>query len=265
MMSAANGEGLLMPVDDWTRVDAGIFHDFHHDWITMLKRTLNGGLLPEGYYALAKQIAGGLGRGVLTLDLTGTGRGEPRTNGPSAPAPTDPGGIALATSPPKARFTAAAEMDPYARKRNRIVIRHVSGHRVVAMIEIVSPGNKASRQALRSFVDKAIEVIDKGIHLLVVDLFPPGPRDPQGIHAAIWSEIEDHDFRLAADKPLTLATYSAGLLKRAFIEPVAVGDALPEMAVFLEPEQYINVPMEPTYQAAYEGLPRYYRNILEGK
>jgi len=45
-----------MPVHDWTGVPAGIFHDFHHDWITMLKRALNAGRLPSGYYALAEQI-----------------------------------------------------------------------------------------------------------------------------------------------------------------------------------------------------------------
>ena len=30
-----------MPIHDWTRVDAGIFHAFHHDWITEIARALN--------------------------------------------------------------------------------------------------------------------------------------------------------------------------------------------------------------------------------
>ncbi len=56
-----------MPIHDWTRVDAGIFHDFHHSWIEEIKRALNRGLLPGVYYALAEQITGNLGPGVLTL------------------------------------------------------------------------------------------------------------------------------------------------------------------------------------------------------
>ena len=48
------------------------------------------------------------------------------------------------------------------------------------MIEIVSPGNKSSRNAMRSFVEKAAELLDKRVHLLIIDLLPPGPRDPQG-------------------------------------------------------------------------------------
>lgn len=33
-----------MPVHDWTRVEAGIFHDFHTAWIPELRRALNGSL-----------------------------------------------------------------------------------------------------------------------------------------------------------------------------------------------------------------------------
>ena len=49
--------GISMPVHDWTRVDAGIFHAFHHGWITDIGRALNRGLLPQHYYALPEQIA----------------------------------------------------------------------------------------------------------------------------------------------------------------------------------------------------------------
>lgn len=37
-----------MPMHDWTRVEAGIFHAFHHRWISALSDTLNGGTLPAG-------------------------------------------------------------------------------------------------------------------------------------------------------------------------------------------------------------------------
>ena len=35
-----------MPIHDWNRVEAGIFHSFHNAWITHLGEALNGGLLP---------------------------------------------------------------------------------------------------------------------------------------------------------------------------------------------------------------------------
>jgi hypothetical protein len=248
-----------MPIHDWTRVTAGTWHDFHLAWIAELRNALNGGILPADYYAQAEQIAGPLGPDVLTLQMPDSLDG--------APDPSGPGGgvaVALRTAAPRMRFTAEAEMTEYALKRRTLVLRHASGERIVALLEIVSPGNKASRYALRAFVDKAVEALYRGYHLVVVDLFPPGPRDPNGIHGAIWSEFSDSSFVQPADEPLTLASYSAGPRKLAFIEPTAVGRTLIDVPLFLEPEAYVNVPLERTYQAAYRGVPRRWQRVLEG-
>ncbi len=251
-----------MPIHDWTRVEAGIFHDFHLEWISTLKRALNSGLLPSGFYAMAEQIAGGLHPDVLTLGQGQTSTEPPGQNGVGTKSESN-GGLAVATSPPRVRFVMTAEDEAYARKTRAIAIRHASDDRVVALIEIVSPGNKSSRHGLKSFVAKAVEFLNAGIHLLVLDLFPPGPRDPQGIHGAIWSEIRAHEFTLPADKPLTLAAYTGGIPKKAYIEPVAVGDVLPEMPLFLEPEIYVPLPLEPAYLSAFEAVPARWRAVLE--
>jgi hypothetical protein len=244
-----------MPVHDWTRVSAGIFHDFHHGWIEEIKRALNRGLLPADYYALAEQIAGGLGPDVLTLQ-------GPTANGPPQP-PARGGTVALATAPPKVWHRAKTEIDLYAAKAKVIAIRHASNHRVVAIVEIVSPGNKSTRQAVRHFVEKAEELLRKEVHLLVVDLFPPSARDPQGIHKAIWDEFMDNDFALPPDKPLTLAAYIGGPIPETFVNVTAVGLTLPEMPLFLNPDEYVPVPLEATYQAAWEAVPAFWRNVLE--
>ena len=131
------------------------------------------------------------------------------------------------------------------------------------MIEILSPGNKSSRNAFRAFVNKACELLEHRIHLLLVDPFPPGRRDPNGIHAAIWSEVEDDPFVLSADKPLTLAAYESDLITRAYVETVAVGDVLPDMPLFLEPDGCVKVPLEATYQTAFAVMPRRWRNELQ--
>jgi hypothetical protein len=190
-----------VPVHDWTRVDAGIFHAFHHDWITEIAGTLNRGLLPADYYALPEQLASGLG---------------------------------------------------YAAKAKAVVVRHVSNHHVVAMVEVVSPGN--NQNGLNAFVRKACEGLAAGIHLLILDLFPPGPRDPLGIHGAVWGDDCGPDYAPSADKPLTCVAYIGGAGAEASLEPVAVGDTLPEMPLFLTPEMYIPVPLEASYQMAWDGM-----------
>jgi hypothetical protein len=162
-----------MPIHDWTRVDAGLLHDFHQDWTSELRRSLNAGRLPPGFFALTDQQTGGPIPDVLAVHQR-----------PSQPSSHERGGgLAVATAPPKARFVDTLEEDTYARRANRIRIQHRHGH-IVAVIEIVSPGNKNSVNGLRAFVRKAADLIRQGIHLLIVDLFPPSERDPQGIHNA---------------------------------------------------------------------------------
>lgn len=241
-----------MPVHDWTRVAAGIFHAFHHDWITEMARTLNGGLLPDDYYALPEQQAAGFGPDVLALQ-------SPTVNENEAAGGT----ATLMRTRPQSQFSAETDAEFYRRKKSSIVVRHVSGDRIVAMFEVVSPGNKASRHAVRAFVEKACELLEHRIHLLIVDPFPPGPRDPNGVHAAIWAEVEDETFVLPQDKPLTRAAYECGLTTRVHINTVAVGDPLPDMPLYLERDGHVLVPLEATYQTAFAGMPRRWRMVLE--
>ena len=101
------------------------------------------------------------------------------------------------------------------------------------------------------------------MNLLIIDLFPPSSRDPEGIHKVIWDQVADEPFALPKDMPLTLAAYSAGYPTTAYIEPVAVGDSLPDMALFLTPDHYVPTPLEETYRAAWAVFPRALKPELE--
>ncbi len=238
-----------MPIHDWTRVRANRFHAFHQGWLTRIQDALNGGVLPDGFTALAEQVAGGPAPDVVTLSLPG-------------PLTGAPGGVVLADAPVHTRVRAEAEAAVYARKANRVVVTHPDGV-VVAVIEIVSPGNKDSRHAARSFARKAAEFLFAGVHLLIVDLFPPSRRDPQGSHKLIWDRLRDEPFELPADKPLTVAAYAAGVPIRAYVEPVAVGDALPDLPVFLTPDRYVSCPLNATYEQSWAVFPKPLKGPLE--
>jgi hypothetical protein len=226
-----------------------------------LQKALNSGILPNGYYALAEQIAGSVGPDVLTLQGNGFGAGEP----PVADSGSSGGTLTLVHTPPQTRFTTPLSIPDYVARRRTLVIHHVSGDRVVALLEIVSPGNKASNHAFRAFVEKDTGVLARGYHLLVIDLHPPTPRDPQGIHAAIVEDLGGPSFTPPADKPLTVASYEASAPGGvAYVDTLAVGDPLPDAALFLEPGGHVRVPLEATYAEAYRGLPLRWRRVLEG-
>jgi hypothetical protein len=186
-----------LPIHDWTRVDASLFHTFRHRWQGALCDALNAGALPEQHFALIEASRGA----------------------------------------------------------DRIAVRHHRHDRTVAVVEVLSPEDKASDRALRGFVDAMAPLILGHVHVLVIDLFPPGRYDPHGIHKAIWDHLEEEDFELPADKRLTVAAYDSGPLPVTYVEPVAVGDILPEMPLFLEPGSYVPTPLESSYQAAWDRFP----------
>jgi Protein of unknown function (DUF4058) len=252
-----------MPVHDWSRVDAGIFHDFHHSWIEHVKGLLNSGALPPDHYALAEQQTSHFGPDVLTLQYKSARDTDQEAREQLGyDARSNGGGVIV--SRPKARLAGETDLEFYRRKQNVVAVRHVSGDRLVAIVEIVSPGNKSSQTVFRKFVDKAVDLLSQDIHLLILDLIPTTRRDPNGIHGAIWEALTDEEYKAPADKPLTLAAYEAEMGVRAFVEPVAVGDQLPEMPLFLKPGGHVPVALESTYQSAWEAVPRRWRSVIEG-
>jgi len=244
-----------MPIHDWTRVGAGTWHDFHLAWISELRSSLNGGLLPADYYALAEQFIGPFGPDVLTLQEVV--REDRAIDSPS-------GGVAVKAQPPSTRLTVQADYTDELPRQRTLSIRHASDDRIVALVELLSPGNKSTQHAVEVFVDKAIATLCRGYHLLIIDLFPPTVRDPNGIHGEIWKVLDKDTFRLSPAEPLLQAAYSAGPTKTAYVEPTAVGQKLIDMPLFLTAERYVPVPLQATYDRAYAGLPQRWKRVLEG-
>jgi hypothetical protein len=174
----------------------------------------------------------------------------------------------VAVSPPSAQLI--TRPDPGrkprrpARRGRHLVIRHISGHQVVALIEVVSPSNKDRKQHVRDLAEKVVRSLEAGVHVLLLDLLPPGPHDPGGLHGAVWAYFDSAAYQPPGDSPLTLVSYVwDGAEPEAYIEPIATGRPLPDRPLFLTAHRYVNVPLEATYQAAYRGMPQFWREILE--
>jgi hypothetical protein len=241
-----------MPIHDWTRVPSGLFHDFHQTWTIHIKVALNAGVLPKGLSALVEQRTGTKEPDVLAIESWARTR---RTHA------ADPGGL-LTLERPNTTFTDRTTKEIYAERANRIAVKHHLG-RTVAVIEILSPGNKDTRSAIRDFVEKTIDFLRAGVHVLLVDLFPPTPRDPQGVHRLIWDEIGEKPFALPADKDRVLASYETGGEKAAYVEVIGVGNVLPAMPLFVAEGMHVKVPLEATYQTAWAACPEAMREAVE--
>ncbi len=247
-----------MPMHDWTKVEAGIYHDFHTLWIVEIRNALNRGLLPPEYYALVEQnITGALGVGPDILTLRPPPK--PKRDNPFANRDDDEGGVATALAP-----TAVASKPRPQPTAKYVAVRHVSTHDVVALVELLSPGNESNARDYFQLVAKLGGALRHGLHLVVLDPFPPTSRDRNGIHAAIWKDVGGKPpYVLPAGKPLTLAAYANNEDKlRAYVQPVAVGDVLPSLPLFYTPHRHVTLPLEATYTAAWDSVPATWQQAL---
>ena len=240
-----------MPLHDWTRVNSGLFHHFHQGWCVEISRVLNRGKLQTEFSALVEQKSGSKEADVLAIEEKYPYRGEP-----------DTGGTAVLERP-KTKLVHRSDRDYYAEKASRVAIHHRLG-KVVAFIEIVSPGNKHDELSFERFVEKIVEAIRQRIHVMVIDLFPPTSRDPLGIHKAIWDHFEaDEPFEDPNGQDRILASYEADGTNTAFIEPLGVGERLPEMPLFISPGAHVLVPLEETYANAWSDTPGAVQRLVE--
>lgn len=224
-----------MPLHDWTKVPSGLFHDFHQTWSIYLKMALNDGLLPSGLSALVEQRSGPREADVLAVESRADWQ--------------DSGGL-LTMEKPKTRFVFKTDNDYYTQKANRVVIKHHLG-KTVAIIEIVSPGNKDSQSAIRSFVQETVDFLRAGIHVLVIDLFPPTIRDPNGLHQLIWDEMYEEPLDAIDSDDRVLASFQASDSCIAYVDTVTVGDELPSMPLFIVDDLHVKVPLACTYQSSW--------------
>jgi hypothetical protein len=152
-----------MPIHDRTIAPSAYFHHFHQNWSVAICTALNAGRLPKGIFALVEQHSGALVPDVLALEMRPLQERDWSTRR---------GANTLLTDPPKTRFISrTAEEEVYAAKANRIALHR--DDETIAVIEIVSPGNKSSVFALQQFANKSFEFLQRGINLLIVDLSPP--------------------------------------------------------------------------------------------
>jgi hypothetical protein len=243
-----------MPMHDWSKVEPSKYHAMHYEWISQILKLLNSGLLPEEFYALPETRFGKREGDAVTLQIDEINEElwDQRVEKQQIQS--------AAILAPRTSTVSLKDHEHYGRKTNRIAIRN-ERERIVAVIELVSSGNKSSRAEIKKFITKAHKLLEKDIHLLVIDPFPPTKRDPDGLHPLIWEDCTSEAFHLPLNKKLSAAAYDSEEMT-AYVEPFAVGDELPTMPLFLASPYYINLPLETAYMRSWNELPTALQKIV---
>jgi hypothetical protein len=239
-----------VPIHDWTRSDEAAFHDFELGWGCKLSARLNQDVLPPTFFAMTETIDLRPPADLCRLE-------EP--DEVTSHRNREDGLIDAEECPPPGTRKVCDQRRQYA---TRIVSVRDDLRQPTAAILFVTGQDKDTPYRLDALEQFAVGAVTRGIHLLVVDLFPPSKRDPQGVHKLIWDRIRDEPFELPPDKQLTLAAYSAGSTITGYVEPIGVGDTLPDMPIFLTAERYVPCPLEATYQASWDAFPKALRGPL---
>ncbi len=220
-----------------------------------MKQALNGGLLPEGYYAHAERHMGRFESDLLTLAAP-TVRGTPSNGHTAGRMPK--GGVAVAARPPMAAklLTAAPS------RRSTVAVRVVGTHRLVALVEIASASNKDRADSVTAYVNKAKSALEHRVNVVHLDLLPPTKFTPMGLGGAIWSALEGDDYPFSQDRPLAADAFRSGDVFDLYANPLAVGGELPDIPLFLDDERYIDLPLSSTYLTAFQSIAGSDRELL---
>jgi hypothetical protein len=219
--------------------------------------------LSRDFYAMSEQRTGDFSPDILTLQWDDA---EERSGDERALfSSDDSGGVASMTkADPVVRRSGKIDFEWTTRKQKQIAIRHITKNRLVAIVEIVSPGNKHSRSAVDDFCSKVCSYLEIGVHVSFVDPFASTNRDPGGLHAEIWERLSGERDELTDDEPLSVVAYDAAPRGyRFFLEPFAFGQPCPPMPIFLGTEGNITIPLAETYEFAWQAFPQRLKRRLE--
>jgi hypothetical protein len=226
---------------------------FHARWATAIADDLNR-RLPRRFLAEAPFSLGKFASADVAEIDEEHGHVHGASNG--APYGETNGGVAVAAkpvvyTPPKPDATFSADFPPEVIVEIRDLQRT---RKVLAVIEIVSPGNKDDDNARLAFGGKCLSYLANGIGLLVLDIVTLGSENLHNVMMQLAHQ-ERHGFE---GNPQTYAaSYRPGVRKREDIVdvwrwPLSVGEKLPAVPLALSGVGCIELDLEATYSEACE-------------
>jgi hypothetical protein len=232
-----------MPLRDHFRspvTDTHSWDEVHGGWPMEIVRVLNP-ILPAGFRAAPSVHLGSpFEVDVSTYDLD--------TRDPDVIP--DSGGTATQTSLAPT-FTVAADLADQDEYEIRVYDAQ-RGRQLVAAIEIVSPSNKDRPETRELFVGKVAAMLQQGVCVSLVDLVTVRRANLYADLVTLFGHI---DPQLAPTPPHLYAVTlrgrrppRGGFRLDAWFYPMAVGEPLPTLPIWLTDDLRVMLPLESSYQ-----------------
>ncbi len=233
--------------------DQAQWRAFHGQWPAMIVIELNK-RLPAQYVARPQVQMGSNFEIDLAAHTTQSSSSWMQSQG--TPDEDDGGGVATAVwAPPRptlAIATGLPEQDEY-----EVEIFESDMMRLVAAIEIVSPGNKDRPENRRAFAGKCASLLRQGVSVSIVDLVTVRNAN---LYGDLLDLIGQSDPSLAPAPP---ALYTAACrwhqIKRSWrletwVQVMEVGKPLPTLPLWLSPDLAVPLNLELSYLETFGAL-----------
>jgi hypothetical protein len=204
------------------------WHSFHHAWATFISSDLNK-RLPEGWFA-EPNVQFGIEIDVATFDDSEGQRFPDLLSGWKPPSP-------VLTAP----FTAVTD------KVEVNIYDSTAGPVLAGAIELLSPAKKDRPASREAFVSKCETLIQQGVGLLLIDIVTERGGN---LHGDLLNRL---NIQMSFDAALYTASYHAietggEAMLEVWAEPLAIGQPLPTMPLWLRGGYSLPMELEATYQ-----------------
>lgn len=234
-----------MPLRDHFRPpldNAHSWEELHGGWPMVIVQQLRR-KLPPGYEAAPRVHSGSQ----VEIDVATYEKAAP----PSQKPEDGNGGVATVVwDPPKPTVAVETTLPDYDEYEVRIYDAKRK-RQLVAAIEIVSPANKDRPEHRNIFVAKCAALLQKGVAVSIVDLVTVRQFN---LYADLLNFIGHGDFTLGAVPPPTYAASCRWVKKgtrhllEAWSNPLAVGQPLPTLPLWLNEELVVPLDLEQSYE-----------------
>ncbi len=213
------------------------WENLHSAWANALRDQLNDELLPPRYVAEVQiSIGSQVEVAVATLEEDGAASGN--------------GNVAV-WAPPRPHTAALQFTHPDLFEVQ--VLSDEEGPRLVAAVELISPGNKDRKGKRHAFAVKCGSYLQQSISLVMVDVVTLRGGNLQ---AELFDILQiGTDKSGLSDADLYAGAYRTVSRRKSmkleyWTEPLAVGEALPTMPLWIQPDLCLPLNLEEAYRRA---------------
>ncbi len=235
-----SGKERPMPVHDHFTRSLSMTHPwrgFHSAWANTITRRLNGGLLPECYWAIPNVDLGGS----VEIDVATVEHQGQTATGP-------PAGVAT-WAPPSPTITLPVDFT-HVETIEVQVFADEGGPRLRGAVELVSPANKDRPSNRRAFAVKCASYLQQEAGVVVVDVVTDRCAN---LHEEIMRALElGNGAPWQSPTRLYAVAYRTANVEgqprfQAWAEALALGAPLPCLPLWLGPELSVPIDLEAAY------------------